>query len=298
MLPFNSNFSLLTVPTEAPGIPLAIGGVTQRKTSASEQAANSQDAMGALIGPKFLIGVVSDGCTTGYEDAERLGIGYSSNEVGARLITHAILTESRRLLTEKPRFFKGKVSLNDDFVTRLSDSVLKLLGETVMRFCGNDAKLREYFILNNLMATVLGVVATDETVLVFGCGDGYFAINSDVVDLSGEARSYLAKALLPTLCSRKYEDEARNAKLKAHANACLEGLEGVLLATDGFAGVHAKDSAFFTGLLNYRPPNGQAVCGYDQIKIEVRRRFGTGPAKDVEFSDDATLLTVRRLEKK
>jgi hypothetical protein len=298
MLPFNSNFTLLTVTDEAPAIPLAVGGVTQRKTSASEQSANSQDALGALVGSDYIIGVVSDGCTTGYEGAERLGIVSSSNEVGARLLTHAVLTESRRLLTEKSWFLKGKVALNDDFIARLSDAVLKVLSDTVTRYCGNDLKLREYFILHNLMATVLGVIAANEGVLVFGCGDGYFAVNSDIVDLSGEARSYLAKALLPTLCSRKYEEEARNAKLKRHTNIGLEGLQGVLLATDGFAGVHTKDSTFFTDLLNSRPPNAPSVCGYDQIKIEVRRRFATGPARDSEFNDDATLLMLRRLETK
>lgn len=297
MLPFTSSFSVLSLPDTQPTCPVAIGGVTQRKTSFAEQGSNSQDALGAFIGMDFIIGVVSDGCGSGHLETERWG-ACSSNEVGARLLTQGVLTVCKRMLTEKHWFSRGEVDLNDAFVSRLSNALIKTLKGTVLKFCGDDESLREHFIFNNLMATVLGVIVTSDSCLVFGCGDGYFGINGEIVSLQSESGNYLANALLPVLCPRKFGSKKLEAKLLALRKPNVESLQGVLLATDGFIPIHTRDDRFFTDLLSATPAEGQVELGYDRLIREVRQRLANGTAKDTEFSDDATMIAVRRIRAK
>lgn len=294
MLPFTPSFATLSLPEKSPLLPVALGGVTQRKTSFAEQGANSQDALGAFIGEKVIVGVVADGCGSAHPDTEAWGCP-ASNEVGARLVSQAVVTLCRQMTTEKRLFLRGKIALNDAFIASLSADLLKVLKDTTIKYCGKDEACRERFIFNNLMTTILGIIVTDQTCLVFGCGDGFFGINGKVTNLSESSGIYLANVLLPELCPTKFGKQELRANLQVLGNVSAAEFKGAFVATDGFTAVHSRDGAFFSDLVNTPPPAGQVEAGYDRITREIRQRYAASSNNGFDFSDDATLLTVRRL---
>lgn len=295
-MPFTDKCSSSLQLEGPPSFPIAIGGVTQRKTSLSEFCVNSQDAYGLYIGKQLLIGVVSDGCGSGAEitqDQARC----SSNEVGARLLVQATINGCLRILKAPHGILRQKQQLDKAFLPRLTKVLLKSLTTTVKAFCGKDEEQSERFIFDNLMATILGVIVTEGRFLVFGCGDGYIGVNDEIVCLKDEAGKYLANNLLPVFCPRQYKSRDLTSRLHSLANSTTDDLRAVLLATDGFGPVHSSDNCFFQNILRTPAPSLQVNAGHDRLLREIRRRVSTGAGKDVEFSDDATLIAVRRIEK-
>jgi hypothetical protein len=293
MLPFTDKCSASLLLEGPPAFPMAIGGVTHRKTSAGDLGFNSQDAYGIYIGKQLLIGVVCDGCGSGAnitQDQARC----SSNEVGARLLVHSTINGCLRILNVSHGELPQKQCLDKTFLPRLSKMLLNSLTTTVNAFCGNDEDLRERFIFDNLMTTVLGVVVTESRFLVFGCGDGYVGVNDEIVSLKDQEGTYLANNLLPKLCPRRYKDRELASQLHSLANSTTSEFRAVLLATDGFAPVHSSDAAFFQSILNEPAPILQVNAGHDRLLREIRKRLLTGPAKEVEFRDDATLIAIRQ----
>lgn len=279
-----------------PSLPIAIGGVTQRKTTVVDVGANCQDAFGLYIGNQLLIGVVCDGCGSGAKITETQD-RWSSNEVGARLLVQATINVCLRILTQSRGLLSAKPTLDKDFLRQMTKALLKSLATTVKAFCGNDEEMSERFIFDNMMTTLLGVVVTENRFLVFGCGDGYVGVNDEVVSLKDQEGKYLANNLLLTLCPQRYKDPRLVSQLESLANSTTDTFRAVVLATDGFAPVHAADACFFQNILNEPPATLQVKAGHDRLLRELRRRLLSGPAKETEFRDDATLIAVRRMEK-
>lgn len=279
-----------------PSFPIAIGGVTQGKTSIGDLRFNSQDAYGIYVGKSLVIGVVCDGCGSAADQTEKQD-RCSSNEVGARLLVHATINACLRLLKVTTGTLPQKQQhLDKAFLANLANALLKSLATTVKAFCGTDQNLRETFIFDTLLATVLGVIVTENRFLVFGCGDGYVGVNDEVISLKDQAGQYLANHLLPSLCPGRYKDKQFASQLHSLAASTTEEFRSVLLATDGFAPIHSSDAAFFQNLLNEPAQSAQVQAGHDRLLRELRRRLLTGAAKDVEFKDDATMVAVRRTE--
>jgi hypothetical protein len=294
MLPFSSKNATSLVLNGLPSLPIAIGGATQRKTPVGDFGVNSQDSFGIYIGEKMVVGVVCDGCGSGHKSTVSQD-RFSSNEVGARLMVQAIINSSVRMLNGTGGLLATKPSLDKAFLQRLSKTLLKTLTTTVKAYCGTDEEMSERFILDNMMSTILGVIVMQDRFLVFGCGDGYVGVNDEIVSLKNQEGKYLANNLLPALCPKKYANGCFPSSLDSLATSTFDEFQGVLLATDGFAPVHSQDASFFQSLLKARPTHPQVESGHDRLLRELRGRLLTGPAKDVEFRDDATLLAVRRL---
>jgi hypothetical protein len=295
MLPFTSSFAALCLSDRPPLLPVALGGVTQRKTSFAEQGLNSQDALAATIDEKVVFGVVADGCGSAHPETESYGCA-SSNEVGARLVSQAVITLCRQMTAEKRLFLRGKVEVDAEFIASLSAGVLRILRDTTLRLCGKDEVRRERFIFNNLMTTILGIIITERQSVVFGCGDGFFGLNGQISILSESSGIYLANALLPELCPTKFGKQELLTQLRLLASVPTESFRGAVVATDGFASVHVQDNAFFSDLINATPAVGQVQAGYDRITREIRQRYSISSNNSFEFSDDATLLTIRRTQ--
>lgn len=295
MMPFTDKSCASLMLQGPPSFPMAIGGVTQRKTSVADPGFNSQDAYGIFIGKNLLVGVVCDGCGSGAlktQEQDRC----SSNEVGARLLTHATINTCLRLLKVSKGTVPQKHHLDKAFLPDLTNALLKSLATTAKAFCGSDQDLCESFVYDTLMATVLGVIVTNSRFLVFGCGDGYVGVNDEVLSLKDQEGQYLANGLLPLLCPGQYKDKQFAAHLHSLAASTTEEFRSVLLATDGFAPIHSSDAGFFQNLLNAPAQSTQVHAGHDRLLRELRKRLLTGPAKNVEFNDDATLVAVRRTE--
>ncbi|HOC54140.1 MAG TPA: protein phosphatase 2C domain-containing protein [Verrucomicrobiota bacterium] len=294
-MPFTDKSCATLVLEGPPLFPIAIGGVTQRKIPTADLGSNSQDAYGIYIGKNLLIGVVCDGCGSGAQTTQEQN-RCSSNEVGARLLVHATVNACLRLLKVSKGSLPQKQHLDNAFLTSLTNALLKSLATTVKAFCGNDQDARESFIFDTLMSTVLGVIVTESRFLVFGCGDGYVGVNDEVLSLKDQEGQYLANHLLPSLCPGRFKDKPFTAHLHSLATSTTEDFRAVLLATDGFAPVHLSDAAFFQNILNDPAHSPQVHAGHDRLLREFRKRLLTGPAKEVEFNDDATLVAVRRTE--
>ena len=295
MLPFTDKCSASLLLEGAPSFPIAIGGVSQPKSSLGDIGVNSQDAFGLYIGNRLIIGVVSDGCGSGAaitQDQARC----SSNELGARLLVQATIHRCLKILSAPQGLLSPRQPLDKTFLHTLTKGLLKSLATTVKTFCSKDEAMRERFICDNLMATILGVVVAEDRFIVFGCGDGYIGVNDEIHSLKDQEGKYLANNLLLTLCPRTHKDPRLTSQLDSLATSTTEDLRAVVLATDGFAPVHSADASFFQNILNEPPPSTQVNAGHDRLLRELRRRLLTGPAKAVEFRDDATLIAVRRTQ--
>jgi len=166
----------------------------------------NQDAFARRSSPAGLVGVVCDGCGSG----SRSEIGAS---LGARLIVEAAMSavEEGADVTEAATW------------ERVRARTLGALSQLLRAMSSERA--RSATITEHLLFTALGLVITGEKAVVFGVGDGIFAVNGDVVRLGpfpGNAPPYLA-----------YGIEREGPRFTIHRALAAEDVSSILIGTDG-----------------------------------------------------------------
>ncbi len=201
---------------------------------------NNQDAMLVTETDDCLIGIVADGCGS-----------QPHSEVGAWLGVN-LLAEAIAAHTPEP----------------LTPETFHLLGEKVLAQLLKITNFQQYYLF-----TLLGFIATKEDVFIFGCGDGIYAFNGDIKQLSfpENAPPYL---IYPS------------TKLELYDQIEISQLDSLLIATDGIEDWLRKKeiNEFWQSEKYFKNPD------------QVRRRLAIANKKEHLLKDDTTLISVRRQE--
>ncbi|OKH13431.1 protein phosphatase 2C domain-containing protein [[Limnothrix rosea] IAM M-220] len=202
---------------------------------------NNQDAMLVTSTDDFLIGIVADGCGS-----------QSHSEVGAWLGVN-LLAEAIAAHLPEP----------------LTPETFHLLGEKVLTQLPKIANFQQYYLF-----TLLGFIAIKAEVFIFGCGDGTYAVNDEVKQLS------FPKNAPPYLI---YPD----TKLELYEQIKISQIESFCIATDGIDDwLKEKElNEFWRSEKYFKNPD------------QVRRCLAIANKKEHLLKDDTTLITVRRNQK-
>jgi hypothetical protein len=263
---------------------MAAGSVTGRTHSAVGKG--NQDAYAMRAAPFGLCGIVCDGCGSG----ARSEVGAS---MGVRILSEQVLDA-----------MKSGQSIRDPATwERIRERTLEGFGG-VVRWMGESPEriVSEYFLF-----TVVGLAISAEGAVIFGIGDGLWAMNRDVVKLgpfAGNAPPYLGYGLL-----------GDGPSFVMHHECSIEEFDSALIGTDG-----AVDYESFVGA-TYPGGRGEKVRPlstfwqddkYFQNEDAIRRtlwlvnREVTRPVWDEKrivkepglLEDDTTLLVVRKKQRK
>jgi len=195
---------------------MAAGSVTGRMHTAVGKT--NQDAYAFRAAPFGLCGVVCDGCGSGI----RSEVGAS---VGARIISEQVLFEMQagQSIRDVATWERIRVRTLEAF-----RGLLALMGEPVARI------VAEYFLF-----TVVGVAISNDGAVVFGIGDGLWALNGDIVKLgpyAGNAPPYLGYGLL-----------GEGPSFVIHRECSLDDFDSALIGTDGVVDYEAASGAPYPG---------------------------------------------------
>lgn len=283
-LPFQMRLAHFAYPQQPCELPFVIGGATQHRGEATVESRNSQDCIGILIGPRALVAVVCDGCTGTHPDIE--ASSYSSNDVGAKLLTYTISQHAFRLAQRYPRM------LPSQFVERLSRVGLRKIESVQRMFSGRDKNVRARFASDFLMSTVLGLAVTRTQYIVFHSGDGIIVVNGDIHSLDSEAGVYLGNDLVNDFGQEKLGDNS----LKLHTSGPVEELNSIFLATDGLSRIASTYSRQLLEFITSQPSNQQTENGLDFLLQEFRQKVAWNSDVTFRSDDDASFALVRRVQ--
>ena len=190
------------------------GTVTGREHDRLEK--NNQDGIGIAVQDGIVAAVVTDGCSEG-----------GSSEVGAKLA-------AQWLATWAPLYARATDFRADRFVPGLARGLLRHLGPFARGLStaqGIDpAVVQEFFLFTFLM-----VVMTEKRAIIFGLGDGLFAIDGETRLLDpgeGNAPDYVGYGLL----------EGTPVPIPI-IHADIPAPSALLLATDGAASMDLREFA-------------------------------------------------------
>ena len=180
----------------------------------------NQDAFAFRAAPFGVCGVVCDGCGSGL----RSEVGAS---LGARIISEQVLVEmgAGQSIGDGATWERIRERTLEAFC-----SVLRVMGEPAARI------VSEYFLF-----TVVGVAISAEAAVIFGVGDGIFAMNGEVEKLGpfpGNAPPYLGYGLL-----------GDGSSFLMHRECSLNDFDSALVGTDG--------AAEYAALAETRIPGGR-----------------------------------------
>ncbi len=230
-------------------IQIRTGQVTGRDHLARN--ANCQDTLAVRqVGP-WMVGIVCDGCGSG-----------SYSEVGSRLAVQFLADQAARLLA-----MDGDLSCLPDMLYR---DLIRFLRGVVTLAAPNDVPR---YVQDNLLFTVVGVIASVDGGVIFSAGDGMLVVD-DVLDEidQGNRPAYPAYHLVR---DRLVSDDTLPTTFVSRPIPAE--WERVAVATDGF------EAEVLPNVWGIAHPRG------------LQRRMNVWSDKERRFRDDATIITVERL---
>lgn len=283
---FKRHYSFFKSEGDACQLPFEIGGLTQ--CGRLKDHTNNQDALAVLVGEKFLIGVVCDGCTGTGVSAQSA----SHNEVGAKLAcmiaAQAVRETLKNIYPSEPTKFLQCVF-----------GMIKRRMRTLAKGCAGPLEDQVDFFYSYLMTTILGFVIDPERYLIFGCGDGLYAVNGEFKPLVDQAGQYLANYLINKIKGSPEEEARKYGAIEVLANGPADRLDSLVLATDGFEDLHLKHPTLLKDFAC--KPEGNARPGHNDLLFkEFRRRIWFVPEvekwqADQDSYDDRSFILVRRI---
>lgn len=196
---------------------LAAGSVPGRRHLGSGNlltGKNNQDAMGFLANGECIILSVHDGCGS-----------TPHSEFGARIgatILPIIIAEKLGALGS------DQVECNSFWESVKAEMLIRL--ESIISLCfyaNMSPETKSTFARNHFLFTILGAVLTKKSTVVFGIGDGAFALNGKLTTIGpfpDNAPDYLCKSLV---CPAESPDFVLHAKIRT------ELLDTLVIGTDG-----------------------------------------------------------------
>lgn len=163
-------------------------------TKHSKLGYNCQDYRTAYIDPenKFSVYIVSDGCGSGRNS--EFGSYY-----GSELLKNLIVRELENQLR-----FNSNFVINDAVINVISNKFKKELEDIALirhLRCSSCDFLKE-FVYDSLLFTIVGAIIVNETLYIFHLGDGYYAVNDTLIEISSPVKNtpeYFSYNLLATV---------------------------------------------------------------------------------------------------
>lgn len=190
-------------------------------TSHIARMKNNQDAMRLYTDNEIIIAVVSDGCSASNEK----NIAHY-NEVGSHILSNLCI---KTILTHI-RHYGFEVLKWQYFWDRVTSDILAHV-KTIATSMDDDfaAIARTYF-----QATLMGYIITPEKTIVFGCGDGMYAINGEIKivtpTVEGNYPPYIIYSLIG---SSVYSFNDNAIRLQQFDEIDTAQLEHICVGTDG-----------------------------------------------------------------
>jgi hypothetical protein len=249
---------------------------------------NNQDAFLWKAKEDLLIAVVADGC--GSQPDSEVG-----SKIVSRLFAHKVLDHvfvnpswSHESLLEQTR---------QDVLAHLRAFVIHLGSP----FCDT--------LLNLFLSTLVGVIITKECTSIFSIGDGYYALNGEVVPLGPlpeNAPPYMAYGLLNTRWNPK------EIQFKIQRMIPTEEVQSILIGTDGIENLIENEKNFYPGKDTVIGPLSQfwKNDAFFQNPDRVRRTLTLMNKEETRIDwenkrvqkhrpllpDDTTLIAIRRIK--
>ena len=270
-------------------LPYSLFGLTQQGQAHQSMSIGNQDAGSIYIGKKIIIGVVADGCTSGFNLN-----GKSSNQVGAQLGSYLTVRILRKLILKKHTPLSKELLLS--FEQELLINYKKLLNTL------NPWQNEKDFVVKNLFLTTLTFfIVTDKEYLIANCGDSDIIINGLYKNLTSDGGKYFASNL-------KYSQRLENGKLSLEPNlrfnqidqGYTSDLNNIFISTDGFLDSDIISCSAFQDFFINDSIN-ENTLGFIDRKTEFRREF-LGQVQEMKDGriwpyDDATFISLRRIFK-
>jgi len=287
-IPFKHHFINKKIDNGICRIPFVIGGATQQGTVHILDNSNNQDAISICIEDDLIIGIVCDGCTSTHDD---LINSYSNNEIGSKLIAHTLSNILRSQLSE------SKI-IDETFLEVVAKKLFDHLKSLISIMSLEGEKEKEIFIFDYLMTTILCFIVTENSFIVFNCGDGIIGLNN-IFQLIDENGLYFSSSLLPECCPSLYSKPIRTNKFNIIYSGNTNELQSILLATDGFDDIAQKYQTKLSSFIIDTLPKSKN--GFDFVLPDFRQFI----LRDKDISnystsfnwpkDDASFLVLRRI---
>ena len=254
---------------------------------------NNQDAYVTHSDEEITIGIIADGC--GSVDAYASEVGA---HVGVNLLMHAIITQYKRypftlVGKSEPLFFKR---VREDMLAHLR--VLALgMGDSMSNL------VRDYFSF-----TLVGFMVTKNKTYVFVIGDGYTAVNDNLVTwgpFANNAPPYPSLVLTNSSISSREDLEFKVLEYDT------DEVKHLLIASDGLWSVISSENERIPGQERFVGPisqfweediffkNSDAVRGRLALMNRERAVLDTGykhpRIAHGLLKDDTTLIVLRRI---
>ncbi len=204
-------------------------------TSHIARMKNNQDAMRLYTDDEIIIAVVSDGCSASNEKNTP-----HYNEVGSQILTNLCI---KTILTYVKHY--GYEALKwQYFWDRVTSDILAQV-KTIATSMNDDfaAIARTYF-----QATLMGYIITPEKTIVFGCGDGMYAINGDIKIITPVAEgNYPPYIIYSLIGSSVYSFNDNAIRLQQFDEIDTSQLEHICIGTDGIVDLMNAESKNIPG---------------------------------------------------
>lgn len=251
---------------------------------------NNQDAFDFYSTEDLTIAVVCDGCGSS-----------EYSEVGSRLGAQMVVKQFKWMLGFVQDFNKENVGRVLAGIQRTLVGDLWSLALSVSR------TQTELTVMSHFFFTIVGVVVTKQTTLVFSFGDGVYAINGEVKTIppaGGNAPPYLGQCLVPGCMPEKYLHFTVQALLPT------QEVTSVLIGTDGVNELASVADEMLPG--KHIPVGPLSQFWTDDKYVEnpdcIRRHLALVNLETIDQSgerprikkgllyDDTTLMVVRKME--
>lgn len=241
-------------------------------------ARNNQDAAAAYVGNDLLVAVVADGCSAG-----------ASSEVGARFAAAWLSRWVPRLVrAEEP----ARV-----WIDGVSRALLAALSSMACALSPSRDDL-PMVVHDFLLFSFLAVVVERERTVVFGAGDGIYAVDGESVVLDPgpqNAPAYISYALLDDPIDARF---AVRERAMLHREIATRDVRSVLVATDGV--VELLDARGAEDELRDGTRRGDLAqfehARYARNPSLLQKRLTVLGDSGALFRDDTTIALVLRKE--
>ena len=269
-------------------LPYIIGGAT--RFGDLKNFGMNQDALGIDVENNYISAVVSDGCSSSFQNSKSL---YSCNEVASRLSTVFILNAIRQVIRR-----------NGIDVIMSPKEVSSLIFSTYINSLykcsiweGRGVKSREQIMFNYLMATALFFIVSKDYYVICSFGDGVIATNHQLTLLKEEAGNYPANFLIQKI-NQNVNATQHTTSFRVIESGKTAGLSYIYLASDGLYKLFEMQYERLKHFIDIDNKNG--IYGFDQYFLKHFRKEIVYPLYASSFStiinapDDQTIICLHR----